>query len=219
MGCGASKPPKPSAAEGLPLVVDKAAAEPEPKLFTALSSTSPWNTVKVDSVPTSVRSRKLSNPEPTDAALNPPAPPEEASSDASDAEGDGNFMMQQYTTSEDEDDSDEDDDDGDGDGGDGDDGNDEKKEGEGDGSFMMQQYSASSSADSSDEEQDTTTEEEEEEAPLTIGDRVDDALAPDYTGAHFGRLRTTDRPTLSPGWAASSHRWTLLHVCSQTFRR
>ena len=29
MGCGASKPPKPSAAEGLPLVVDKAAAEPE----------------------------------------------------------------------------------------------------------------------------------------------------------------------------------------------
>ena len=117
MGCGASKS-KPSAAEGLPLVVDKAAAEPEPKLFTALSSTSPWNTVKVDSVPTSVRSRKLSNPEPTDAALNPPAPPEEASSDASDAEGDGNFMMQQYTTSEDEDDSDDDDDD---DGGDDDD--------------------------------------------------------------------------------------------------
>ena len=104
MGCGASKS-KPSAAEGLPLVVDKAAAEPEPKLFTALSSTSPWNTVKVDSVPASVRSRKLDNPEPTDAALNPPAPPEEASSDASDAEGDGNFMMQQYTTSEDEDDS------------------------------------------------------------------------------------------------------------------
>ena len=121
-------------------MVDKAAAEPEPKLFTALSSTSPWNTVKVDSVPTSVRSRKLDNPEPTDAALNPPAPPEEASSDASDAEGDGNFMMQQYTTSEDEDDSDDDGNDDD------DDGDDEKKDqkepvkkdGEGDGSFIAQ---------------------------------------------------------------------------------
>ena len=205
MGCGASKS-KPSAAEGLPLVVDKAAAEPEPKLFTALSSTSPWNTVKVDSVPTSVRSRKLSNPEPTDAALNPPAPPEEASSDsdASDAEGDGNFMMQQYTTSEDEDDSDDDDDGGDGDGG-----NDEQKEGEGDGSFMMQQYSSSSSANSSDEEQDTTTEEEEEEAPLTIGDRVDDALAPDYTGAHLGRLLAGLGCVFTP----------LRLLCSQTFRR
>ena len=214
MGCGASKPPKPSAAEGLPLVVDKAAAEPEPKLFTALSSTSPWNTVKVDSVPTSVRSRKLDNPEPTDAALNPPAPPEEASSDASDAEGDGNFMMQQYTTSEDEDDSDDDGNDDD------DDGDDEKKDqkepvkkdGEGDGSFMMQQYSSSSSANSSDEDQDTTTE-EEEEAPLTIGDRVDDALAPDYTGAHLGRLRTTLLAGLGCVFTP------LRLLCSQTFRR